>query len=45
MSENLGGSIFTANEYHNDDLAFYIYGKGRNSQGGIEQDLNSKSLP
>lgn len=44
MSGNLGGSIFSRNEYRNDALAFYIYGKGSESQEVTSQELNSKSL-
>ena len=43
ITGNLGGSIFSANEYRNDAMAFYTYGKGSEAQPGASQGLNSKT--
>lgn len=43
ISGNLGGSIFSRNEYRNDAIAFYSYGKGSDPQQSTKQELTSKS--
>ncbi len=41
ISGNLGGSVFSGNEYRDDAIAFYIYGKGREAQQSTMQESKS----